>query len=148
MSIDKGQVCILIPTLNEAPTIRDLIDDFRQLGFTNILVIDGNSADATRGALAMQSEDFAATLDTLGICKFLRKTFRDFYADTAMFGGGVHATRCGYEFFGADQVVFATDTPLGPIAPTIETVKKLRLAPAEERKLFCGNAERLLNITF
>jgi hypothetical protein len=24
--------------------------------------------------------------------------FRDFYADTAMFGGGAHALRCGYEF--------------------------------------------------
>ena len=31
----------------------------------------------------------------------------DFYADTAMFGGGVHVVRCGYEF-GADHVVFAT----------------------------------------
>ena len=51
----------------------------------------------------------------------------DFYADTAMFGGGVPATRCGYEFFGADRVVFATDTPLGPIAPTIKTIKGLGL---------------------
>ena len=34
----------------------------------------------------------------------------DFYADTAMFGGGVHALRCGFEFFGADKVVFATDS--------------------------------------
>lgn len=48
MSIDKDQVCILIPTLNEAPTIRTLIDEFRQLGFTHILVIDGNSTDSTR----------------------------------------------------------------------------------------------------
>ena len=40
----------------------------------------------------------------------------DFYADTAMFGGGVPATRCGYEFFGAEHVVFATDAPLGPIS--------------------------------
>jgi dolichol-phosphate mannosyltransferase len=48
MSIEKDQVCILIPTLNEAPTIRTLIDEFRQLGFTNILVIDGNSTDSTR----------------------------------------------------------------------------------------------------
>jgi aminocarboxymuconate-semialdehyde decarboxylase len=72
----------------------------------------------------------------------------DFYADTAMFGGGVAATRCGLEFFGPDQVVFATDTPLGPIAPTIATVKKLGLGPAGERKLFCGNAEKLLNMQF
>jgi len=72
----------------------------------------------------------------------------DFFADTAMFGGGVPATRCGLEFFGPDQVVFATDTPLGPIAPTIATVKKLGLGPADERKLFCGNAEKLLNMQF
>jgi predicted TIM-barrel fold metal-dependent hydrolase len=45
-------------------------------------------------------------------------------------------------------VVFATDTPLGPIAPTIETVKKLELAPGDQRKLFCGNAEKLLNMKF
>ena len=72
----------------------------------------------------------------------------DFYADTAMFGGGVHALRCGFEFFGADHVVFATDTPLGPIAPAIEGVKQLGLSPADERKVFCGNAEKLLNMKF
>ncbi len=72
----------------------------------------------------------------------------DFYADTAMYGGGVPATRCGLEFFGADRVVFATDTPFGPIAPTIKTVKALGLSAADERKLFCGNAEKLLNMTF
>ena len=72
----------------------------------------------------------------------------DFYADTAMFGGGVSATRCGYEFFGAERVVFATDTPLGPIAPTIKTVKGLGLSPADERRLFCGNAETLLKMSF
>jgi aminocarboxymuconate-semialdehyde decarboxylase len=72
----------------------------------------------------------------------------DFYGDTAMFGGGVHATRCGLEFFGADHVVFATDAPLGPIAPTIQNVKALGLPEADERKLFCGNAEKLLQMTF
>jgi hypothetical protein len=45
-----------------------------------------------------------------------------------MFGGGVGATRCGFEFFGVNQVVFATDTPLGPIAPTIATVKSWSLS--------------------
>ena len=39
----------------------------------------------------------------------------DFYGDTALFGGGIHAVRCGLEFFGSEHVVFATDTPLGPI---------------------------------
>jgi aminocarboxymuconate-semialdehyde decarboxylase len=68
----------------------------------------------------------------------------DFYADTAMFGGGVHALRCGYEFFGADKVVFATDTPLGPIKPAIEALKQLGIAAKDLRKIFAGNAERLL----
>jgi aminocarboxymuconate-semialdehyde decarboxylase len=72
----------------------------------------------------------------------------DFYADTALFGGGAHAVRCGLEFFGADKVVFATDTPLGPIAPTIHAIKKLELAPANQRKLFVGNAEKLLKMRF
>ena len=74
----------------------------------------------------------------------------DFYADTAMFGGGVPATRCGYEFFGAEHVVFATDAPLGPIAPTIKTSRKA-LGPAGRRatrRSSAGNAERLLNMKF
>ena len=52
--------------------------------------------------------------------------------------------RCGLEFFGADHVVFATDTPLGPIAPTIETIKRLDIAESDRRKIFCGNAEKLI----
>jgi aminocarboxymuconate-semialdehyde decarboxylase len=65
-----------------------------------------------------------------------------------MFGGGVHATRCGLEFFGCNQVVFATDTPLGPIAPTIKTVEALDLPDEDKRKVFTGNAEKLLNMKF
>jgi aminocarboxymuconate-semialdehyde decarboxylase len=68
----------------------------------------------------------------------------DFYGDTALFGGGIHAVRCGLEFFGSDHVVFATDTPLGPIAPTIDTIKRLEIAAEDRRKIFVGNAERLL----
>jgi aminocarboxymuconate-semialdehyde decarboxylase len=71
----------------------------------------------------------------------------DFYGDTALFGGGVHAVRCGLEFFGSDHVVFATDTPLGPIAPTIDAIRKLDISAAERRKIFCTNAERLLKMT-
>lgn len=73
--------------------------------------------------------------------------FRDFYADTAMFGGQ-HGVRCGYEFFGADRIVFATDAPLGPIRPTIEVVDKLGLDNESMRKIKSGNAARLLNMAF
>lgn len=40
-------VCVLIPTLNEGKTIGVLIAEFKELGFNNILVIDGNSNDDT-----------------------------------------------------------------------------------------------------
>jgi aminocarboxymuconate-semialdehyde decarboxylase len=69
--------------------------------------------------------------------------FRDFYADTAMFGG-VHGLACGLEFFGPDRVVFATDAPLGPIAPTIKAIEALDLDVDARRKLFAGNAHKLL----
>ena len=72
----------------------------------------------------------------------------DFYGDTALFGGGIHAVRCGLEFFGSDHVVFATDTPLGPIAPTIDVIKQLDIAESDRRKIFAGNAERLLKMKF
>lgn len=72
----------------------------------------------------------------------------DFYGDTALFGGGIHAVRCGLDFFGAEHVVFATDTPLGPIAPTIDVIKRLDIADADRRKIFAGNAERLLKRKF
>ena len=72
----------------------------------------------------------------------------DFYGDTALFGGGVHAVRCGLEFFGSDHVVFATDTPLGPIAPTIDAIRKLEISDADRAKIFAGNAERLLKKKF
>src|SRR5215212_9926636 len=71
--------------------------------------------------------------------------FREFYADTALFGAG-NGLICGLDFFGADRVVFATDAPLGPIAKTISAVDALdREAPARE-KIMLTNAERLLNM--
>ncbi|MEA1985379.1 MAG: S-layer glycoprotein N-glycosyltransferase AglJ [Euryarchaeota archaeon] len=45
---NNNEVCILIPTLNEEVTIGELIKEFQSEGFSNILVIDGNSHDRTR----------------------------------------------------------------------------------------------------
>ncbi len=47
MIFNKDEVCILIPTLNEGLTIGKLIREFRELGYSHILVIDGNSTDNT-----------------------------------------------------------------------------------------------------
>jgi len=45
--------------------------------------VDRLSSDTQRGALVVAAEDFAATLDSLIVCKFLRKCFDDFYTEAA-----------------------------------------------------------------
>jgi predicted TIM-barrel fold metal-dependent hydrolase len=71
--------------------------------------------------------------------------FREFYADTALFGGK-NGLPCGLEFFGADRVVFATDAPLAAISPMISVLGDLDLDPGTRRKIMFGNAERLMNM--
>jgi len=45
--MNKEDVCILIPTLNEGKTIGGLVKEFKSMGYPNILVIDGHSTDDT-----------------------------------------------------------------------------------------------------
>jgi glycosyltransferase (TIGR04182 family) len=47
MQFEKDEICILIPTLNEGLTIGKIVREFRELGYRNILVIDGSSTDNT-----------------------------------------------------------------------------------------------------
>jgi aldehyde:ferredoxin oxidoreductase len=51
--------------------------------------VDRLRGDASRGAMVAASEDFAAVLDSLIVCKFLRKCFSDFYAEAAEILGHV-----------------------------------------------------------
>jgi predicted TIM-barrel fold metal-dependent hydrolase len=73
--------------------------------------------------------------------------FKEFYGDTAMFGG-TNGLPCGLAFFGADKVVFATDHPLAMIPPHIAALDGLGLDAAVRRKIMVGNAEKLLNMKF
>jgi len=45
---DRDDVCVLVPTYNEAETIGDVVRGFREEGFDRVLVIDGRSTDDTR----------------------------------------------------------------------------------------------------
>ncbi len=45
---DADDVCVLLPTMDEAATIGDVIVDFREVGLDDVLVIDGGSEDDTR----------------------------------------------------------------------------------------------------
>jgi len=60
----------------------------------------------------------------------------------------VPAARCALETVGADHFVFGTDAP--PLKPLkkagVEVIRSLKLAPADEQKVFSGNARKLLKI--
>src|SRR5262245_153070 len=56
--------------------------------------VDRFRADAARGDLVAGSEDFAAVLDSLIICKFLRKCFNDFYQEAAELLSNVTGWNC------------------------------------------------------
>jgi aminocarboxymuconate-semialdehyde decarboxylase len=71
--------------------------------------------------------------------------FRDFYGDTAMFGGR-SGLKAGLDFFGVEHIVFATDAPLAPIPETIAAVHDLGLSPAAAEQVFSGNAKKLMKL--
>lgn len=58
------------------------------------------------------------------------------------------AARCAMETVGVDHFVFGTDAP--PLKPLkkagVEIIRSLKLTPADEAKVFSGNARKLLKI--
>ncbi len=66
-----------------------------------------------------------------------------FYGDTAM-SGAVAPLRCGLDFFGLNNVVFASDAPFGSIRKELDAVDRLDLAADSRHRILAGNAERLL----
>jgi aminocarboxymuconate-semialdehyde decarboxylase len=77
--------------------------------------------------------------------------FKMFYADTVL-GGSSSALRCGLDFFGADKIVFASDCPFDPengpmfIREGIRSIEDLNLSEDDKRKIYFGNALKLLNL--
>lgn len=48
MNTPSTETCVILPTLDEAVTVGEVIDGFQREGFSNILVIDGGSTDDTQ----------------------------------------------------------------------------------------------------
>ena len=96
-------------------------------------------------------EDYGTLLASLN--KRPYDYFKMFWADTAVFGSRA-ATECGLNFFGTDQVVFASDAPFDPeggplyIRETLKIIDTLDISEIDRRKIYRGNAERLFNRTF
>ncbi len=77
--------------------------------------------------------------------------FKMLYVDTAMFGAP-HAVECVVDFFGAEHVLFGTDTPFDTrdgshfIPTTIADVESAVPEGPARAAIFAGNARRLLGI--
>lgn len=75
-----------------------------------------------------------------------------FYNDTAIYGNSP-GLMCGYEFFGADHIVFGTDFPLGDtqrgdsnLRETINAIELMDIGDSDKKKIFKENAVKLLRL--
>ena len=84
-----------------------------------------------------------------GLKKPLMEYFKMFYTDTAI-SGGTAGLMCGYDFFGADHMLFGTDMPYDAehgsrlIRETIQSVEDMTIGDAEKQLIYEDNAKRLL----
>ncbi len=106
-------------------------------------------AETLWAQLGSRSVDPAESRVLQSLQKAPMEYFRMFYGDTVL-GGSAPALRCGLDFFGADNVVFASDCPFDPeegpmfIREGIRSIESLQLAEGDKRKIYFGNAVGLL----
>ncbi len=75
--------------------------------------------------------------------------FRMFYNDTALMGS-IAGMQAAYAFFGADRLLFGTDTPFdgmggeGFTADTLKSIEAMPIPPAERQAIYAGNLQRII----
>ena len=66
--------------------------------------------------------------------------------------GSISALKCGYDFFGADRLLFGTDAPMDSQAGirqtevSIRTIEQLDISEEEKHKIFVSNAVNLFRL--
>ncbi|WP_258313473.1 amidohydrolase family protein [Paenibacillus sp. tmac-D7] len=102
--------------------------------------------------LGKRTSDEDLTLVLKGLKRRPFDYFKDFYADTAVFGSRA-ATLCGLEFYGADKVLFASDSPFDPekgvgyIRDTISVLNSIDLSMEDRVKICYRNAGKLFGLS-
>lgn len=77
--------------------------------------------------------------------------FKQFYADTAI-GGNTSALMCAYEIWGAEHLLFGTDMPFDTengawnLRNVSQAIEQMAITTQEKKKIFYGNAIKLLNL--
>lgn len=101
--------------------------------------------------LGSRTEDENLTLVGRKLKKRPIDYYRMFYADTALFGAK-EAMVCGLDFFGADQTLFASDSPFDPekgpgfIRETIRCLEEMEISSEDRKKIYEGNARKMLRL--
>lgn len=76
--------------------------------------------------------------------------FKNFYVDTAVYGH-TPSLECAYAYYGADHIMFGTDSPLGPrwgmTEDTIASIERMKIPEEEKQKIFKYNAVNMLKLT-
>jgi len=78
--------------------------------------------------------------------------FHMFYADTAIYGN-TPALMCGFDFFGADHLLFGIDFPLGDTEKgdrnyrqTINAIEAMPISDVDKKKIYEDNARKLMKL--
>ena len=79
---------------------------------------------------------------------YLAGQYANLWLDTALVGSFVEEEQLAriIEKHGADRILLASDCPWDTTDKTIEKIRRIGLAPEDERNIFAGNAKRLLGI--
>ena len=99
----------------------------------------------------MRTSDEDLTVYTKRLKKRAYDYFKMYLGDTATFGA-LGAMKCGLDFFGIDQVVFASDAPFDPeggtgyTRETIRCIDALPISTEDRNKIYAGNARRLMRL--
>jgi len=95
------------------------------------------------GAIAYVTEQIEMAAEEAGT-PLAEKRLKRVYLDTGQSGRGPRGIALAAKVFGADRILFGTDSgPVATVAPTIASVKKADITAAEKDLIFSGNARRL-----
>lgn len=75
-------------------------------------------------------------------------SLKKFYTDTAI-NDVTSALMCGFDFYGADHIVFGTDMPWyneDAVGNTIRAIEVMSISAEDKQKIFEGNARRLMRL--
>lgn len=86
-----------------------------------------------------------------GLTKHPIEYFKMFYVDTVL-NGNTSALICGYDFFGEDHLLFGSDMPFDiqngaiSIRETIKSIEGMDIPESSKKKIYEGNARKLLHL--